>query len=165
MGILDEAITLEERAQAMYLEASRHMTDPGATMLTELLADEEGKHAAALREVQAGADELPTGVVAPPLLDEIHELVGAAVEGGSSTLFEDASMRDVLSRAMEVERETERFYREHAETVDDPLVKELLLQLGRRELEHYQLASSLLEYFDRPREWVESAEFGTRPEY
>ncbi|UCF09692.1 MAG: ferritin family protein [Candidatus Bipolaricaulota bacterium] len=165
MGVLEEAIALEERAQEMYLEASRRMVDPGATMLTELLADEEGKHADALREMQHGADELPAGLAAPPLLDEIHELVGAAIEGGGTTLFEDASMRDVLLRAMEMERQAERFYTEHAESAEDPLLRELFTQLGRREMEHFLLASSLHEYFDRPTEWVESAEFGVRPEY
>jgi len=165
MGVLDEAIALEERAQRMYLEASRTMTDPGATMLTELLADEEGKHAAALRRMKAGVEDLPTDLGRPSLLDEVSELVGASVEGGAKTLFSDLSMRELLQRAMEIERQTERFYEEHADGAEDPSLKELFAQLAEREGQHYLLASSLLEYFDRPAEWVESAEFGLRPEY
>jgi len=164
MGILDEAIALEERAQTMYLEASRKMTDPGATMLTELLADEEEKHAAALREM-ARDGEMPEGLSLPSLLDEVRELIAVAAEGSGPTLFSDSSMREVLQRAMGVEQDMQRFYTQRAAEAEDPQLKELFTWLAEREQEHFLLASSLHEYFDRPAEWVESAEFGLRPEY
>jgi rubrerythrin len=164
MSILDDAIALEEQARAMYLNASRKMTDPGATMLTELLADEEAKHAAALEEMKQEGAELPEELTGPSLLDEVQELIGAAVEGGGTTLFADASMRDVLQQAMDAEQETQRFYNELAESAEDPVHRELFAWLAQRELEHFLLASSLLRYFDRPAAWVESAEFGLRVE-
>jgi hypothetical protein len=49
--------------------------------------------------------------------------------------------------------------------VTDPREKELFGILATQELGHYLLVSSLAEYFDRPAEWVESAEFGLREEY
>jgi hypothetical protein len=38
-------------------------------------------------------------------------------------------------------------------------------QLTAIEKGHFLFVSSLVEYYDRPAEWVESAEFGLRDEY
>jgi rubrerythrin len=74
-------------------------------------------------------------------------------------------LRDVLQRALEIERATEVFYREKGEGSDDRSIADLFSRLAAIENVHYLFVSSLLEYFDRPAEWVESAEFGLRDEY
>jgi rubrerythrin len=66
---------------------------------------------------------------------------------------------------MDLERQTEAFYREHAEGADDVRVARLFGELAQVEQSHYVLVSSLVEYYNRPNEWVESAEFGPRPDY
>ena len=74
-------------------------------------------------------------------------------------------MREILQKAMEIEQATQKFYEENAASANDDRIKELFTTLAKQELEHYLIVSSLAEYFDRPAEWVESAEFGLRPEY
>jgi len=66
---------------------------------------------------------------------------------------------------MEIEAATRRFYEEKAGSVDDAGIKELFTGLAEQENGHYRLVSGLSEYFDRPAEWVEAAEFGLRPDY
>lgn len=162
MSVLDDAILLEERAQKHYSEAQTRVSDPSAKKILELLADEEKKHAVTLTAMKSGeAGRLE----ASPLLPKVRGLVEGAVNEGQSSISTDASMRDVLQQAMEIEQTTERFYREHAGTEDDQKLRELFNHLADQEVEHYLLVSSLVEYFDRPVEWVESAEFGLRPEY
>ena len=39
------------------------------------------------------------------------------------------------------------------------------MALANIENGHYVLIGSWIEYFDRPREWIENAEFGLREEY
>jgi len=77
----------------------------------------------------------------------------------------DGSLREILQKAMETEQATKRFHEEKAASADDEKVKDFFSKLARQEASHYLLVSSLAEYFDRPVEWVESAEFGLRPEY
>ena len=162
MSVLDDAILLEERAQTYYSEAQTQVRDPSAKKILELLASEEQKHAVALNAMKSGE---VGRLEAPSLLKEVRGLVEGAVNEGQSSISTDASMREVLQRAMAVEQTTERFYREHAQTEDDQKLSELFEYLADQEAEHYLLASSLVEYFDRPVEWVESAEFGLRSEY
>ena len=162
MSVLDDAISLEQRAMQFYCHTMDRASDPSAKKILELLAKEEEKHAAVLNAMKTGSFG---NLEAPTLLKEVRGLVEGAVQQGQAMILPDASMREVLQRAMEIEQTTERFYREHAGTEDDQKLSELFEYLADQEAEHYLLVSSLVEYFDRPVEWVESAEFGLRPEY
>ncbi|MCK5586308.1 hypothetical protein KAJ02_09575, partial [Candidatus Bipolaricaulota bacterium] len=77
----------------------------------------------------------------------------------------DADLLAVLRRATTIEQRTEAFYREHAATAEDASVVSLFTTLANIEKSHFLLVGSLVEYFDRPNEWVESAEFGLRNDY
>ncbi len=160
MGLIDEAIALEERAESNYRAAAETTSDPSAAKILIMLADEEKRHADALRTMNAGSVQADTSLV-----DAAIDWIGGRIEGGSSAISTDAELRDVLSRAMEIERATETFYREQAGTSDREEIRVLFERLATIEKGHYLFVSSLLEYYDRPAEWVESAEFGLRPEY
>jgi len=162
MAVLDDAIALEKRAQSNYNEAIGQVDDPSGKKILAMLAEEEEKHAQMLEQMKGGSYSELRG---PSLLDEVRGMVEGAVEVGRDSIFVDASMRDVLQRAMEIEQTTKKFYDEHAVASEDAKLKELFEKLASFELEHYQLVSSLARYYDRPSEWVESAEFGLRPEY
>ncbi len=162
MSVLDDAIAREERARKHYSEAQTRVADPSAKKILELLASEEQKHAAALKAMKSGEVE---SLNALSLFKQVRGLVEGAANDGRSAISTDASMLDILQRAMEIEQTTERFYREYAHAADEQKLRELFEHLAAQEAEHYQLVSSLAEFFDRPAEWVESAEFGLRPEY
>jgi len=160
MGLIDEAIALEERAETNYRSAAETTSDPSAAKLLTLLADEEAKHATALRTMNMGSLEAKSSLV-----DVAKDWIGGAVEGGVGTITTDAGLLDVLRSAAEIERATESFYAERASEADNGEIRALFERLAAIENGHYQLISSLIEYYDRPAEWVESAEFGLRPEY
>ncbi len=138
------------------------MTDPSAKKILDLLAEEEKGHATALVEMKRGAY---SALEESRLPKQVLGLVEGAVKKGQNAISTDASMREILQKAMEIEQATCRFYEENAASADDDRVKELFTSLANQELGHYLIVSSLSEYFDRPLEWVESAEFGLRPEY
>ncbi len=160
MGLIDEAIALEERAETNYRSAAEMTTDPSAAKILTLLADEEAQHVNALRVMNIGS----VGSAAS-LIDAGKDWIGGVIEGGAGVISSDAALRDVLQHAMEIERGTEAFYRERGEASDDGAIRELFSRLAAAEKLHYAFVSSLAEYFDRPSEWVESAEFGLRDEY
>jgi rubrerythrin len=160
MGVIHDAVHLEEKAERIYREAANHTHDHGATLLLGLLADAEAGHAAVLRDF-SGVENLK----GPDLVAAASAWVRGAVEGGAKTLSPDTQIVDILRRAMDLEHETETFYLHHAERASDVSVVQLLGELAKIERSHYALVSSLVEYYNRPNEWVESAEFGLRPDY
>ena len=162
MTVIDDAIGMEERALTYYQEAAERVTDPSAKEILYLLAKEEKQHAEALKKMKTGEYG---EFVSSSLLSAVRSLVEGALKDGEDTISSDGSLREILQKAMETEQATKRFYEEKGESASDPKVKELFATLTKQELEHYLIVSSLAEYFDRPAEWVESAEFGLRPEY
>ena len=159
MGVIDDAIALERRAEENYRQAAQKTSDPGAAKVLGLLADEEAAHAAAL----AAAEDEP--VAGPDLLEAARTWIRGAVEGGAATLSGDSDLLVVLRRALDIERMTEAFYREQGERAGDRRATALFTRLAEIEKSHFLFVSSLIEYYDRPNAWVEDAEFGLRPEY
>lgn len=162
MTILDDAIGLEERARTYYTEAASRVIDPSGKKILNLLANEEAKHASILAEMKGGSYGKLAGST---LANEVRHLVEGTVKEGKDAISTDSSLREILQKAMEIESATKQFYKEKGSTASDPKEKELFAFLAKQETIHSRLVSSLSEYFDRPAEWVESAEFGLRQEY
>ncbi len=158
--MIDEAIALEERAETNYRAAAETTSDPSAEKILTLLADEEASHADALRTMNAGSIQAGSS-----LIDAAMDWIGGVIEGGVGSISTDAALRDVLQQAMEIERATETFYRERGAVSEESEIRVLFDRLATIEKGHFLFVSSLAEYYDRPAEWVESAEFGLRPEY
>ena len=147
--VIEQAIHLETTAEANYREAARSTNDPGAAKILDLLADEEADHARVLR-----------GMSEPSTLHD-HDVLGKAkawirgtVEGGKAAISSDAGLLDVLRRAMDIERRTETFYREQSHDIADETASALFSHLADIERAHFEFVSSLIEYFDRPNEWI-----------
>ncbi len=162
MTIIDDAIGLEERARSYYADAAGKANDPSGRRILDLLAEEESHHAEALRRLKAGKSGK---IGSSSLLNDVKGLVEGAVKEGKDTISFDASLRDILRKAMEIEQATKKFYEEKGAVATDPKERGLFGVLAKQELGHYLLVSGLAEYFDRPAEWVESAEFGLQEEY
>ena len=160
MGLIDEAIALEERAETNYRSAAETTRDVGAQKILTLLAEEEAQHVNALRTMNVGVLQSEVS-----LIDVALDWVGGVIEGGAASLSSEGSLRDILKSAMEMERVTEAFYRERTDATEDTEITALFARLEGIEKTHYLFVSSLAEYFDRPAEWIESAEFGLRDEY
>jgi len=157
-SIIEQAIQLEEKAETTYREAVKTTSDPSAAKVLSFFADEEAQHAEALRGMERVAD-------GSGLLQSAKDWIRGAVEGGSSAISPDSDLLAVLRQALIIERQTEAFYREEAARADDDAVRQLFTRLADAEKAHFLLVGSLVEYFDRPNEWTESAEFGHRTEY
>lgn len=159
-AIIEQAIQLEEKAGANYQAAAKATSDLSAAKILEFLADEEESHAKSLRAMSdSPASE---GI---DLIQAAKDWIRGVVEGGAAAISPDAELLAVLRRALAIEQQTESFYREQSVAAEDNAVVKLFTRLADAEKKHFLLVSSLVEYFDRPNEWVESAEFGTRDEY
>jgi rubrerythrin len=159
-SIIEQAIHLEVTAETNYREAAASTSDPSAGQILELLANEEADHAKVLRGMEDVSALKDSG-----LLDRAKTWISGVVEGGQLAISPDAALLDVLRRALDVERMTETFYEEQSLQTEDDRTRELFKILAAIEKTHFLFVGSLVEYFDRPNQWVENAEFGVRDEY
>jgi rubrerythrin len=159
-SILEQAIQLEVKAESHYREAAQMTSDSNACEILEYLADEEAQHAKILRGM-LDVEDLRNS----HLLEKARVWVRGVVEGGLSAISFDVDLLAVLRRAMDIEQATESFYRDCAIAAEQASTVGLFTTLADIEKGHFLLIGSLVEYFDRPNEWIESAEFGLRDEY
>jgi rubrerythrin len=159
-SIIEQAIHLEVTAEANYREAARSTLDASAGRILELLADEEANHARVLRGMGDVSDLADTG-----LLDQAKAWINGVVEGGRLAISHDSGLLNVLRRAMDMEQMTQAFYEEQRNQAENEKTRVLFERLAAIETTHFHFVGSLVEFYNRPNEWVESAEFGLRNEY
>ena len=98
-SIIDQAIQLEVQAEDNYRQASQATSDPSARDILALLADEEARHADALRGMKSLHDS-DEGV----LVEAAQTWIRASVEGGSAVISSDTQLPNVLRKAMDLEQ-------------------------------------------------------------
>jgi len=72
---------------------------------------------------------------------------------------------EAYKAALKIEQDSIRLYESMLENAGDEADKDLFRFLISQEKEHEKILDGLFTHVLRPKEWVESAEFGLREEY
>ena len=162
MNVFEYAKKMELDGIYFYQEAASGTTQPGFKKILQLLSDEEQKHYNFFDSLQQNIDpgELPT--FPADAAENIFRQLWRNKEGFNFS----AEQVEVYKKALEIEKQSERFYRIQAEKAGNEKLKEQLLMVAEEEKKHVLLVDGLVEYLNRPNEWVEHAMFSQiKPEY
>ncbi|MEN6306377.1 MAG: ferritin family protein [Anaerohalosphaeraceae bacterium] len=160
MDIFAFAMKMEQDGETFYRELAQKTTHKGVANILEMLADEEVKHYKAIKAMQGGANTMAeTDVVgrARNIFQRIREF-GDALD----TCSDDITM---YRQAMKLEKQSEDFYLDRADQVDEQGQKQLFLQLAGEEKKHYYLLENIVDFVSRPQHWLENAEFFHMEDY
>lgn len=72
---------------------------------------------------------------------------------------------EIWNHAQEVEKKSEDFYLKKAEEVDNPKAKEMLIKIAAEEAKHWAVIESVRQFLERPKTWLEDAEWSNLEEY
>jgi rubrerythrin len=162
MNVFEYAKKMELDGINFYQEAAEGTTHPGFKKILQLLIDEEQKHYNFFDRLQQNSK--PGELPAFPVNDaeNIFRQLRQHKEGFDFS----AEQVEVYKKALEIERQSEKFYRAEAEKTENEELKKQLLMVAEEEKKHVMLVDGLVEYLSRPSEWVEHAMFSQlRPEY
>ena len=144
LDILKEAILLERRGRAFYLQAAAQSKQPPVKEFFETMADEEKRHMQVLADQYktyteshafaplADRDEAGRPLAGAILSREVKQKIAAAD-------YEAAA----ISAAMLLEERAVRLYSDHAACAKDPDEKALFEWLARWEQEHLSFLTEL----------------------
>jgi rubrerythrin len=160
MDIIAFAMKMEKDGEAFYKKLANETTQKGLKVILNQLADDEATHYAIFERIKTATPELRDTQV----LDT------------AKTVFQDMSLNiagiDVADEQVQLYREAQKmedasmnFYRETANTTDDAARKSLLLRLAEEEHTHLVLLENVVEFLERPRAWLENAEWSHLEEY
>jgi rubrerythrin len=161
MNALEFALNLELEGARFYREQFERFHADGLKTVFLALALEETGHAEIIRNKSAG---LPYTLRGGMKLPEAEDLFAGAAEP-ESLVMGLPDQAEVYKAALKIEQDSIRLYEGMLANAADDAGKDLYQFLISQEKEHEKILDGLFTHILRPKEWVESAEFGLRDEY
>ncbi len=160
MNVFDFAMKMEKDGEAFYRELAEKTSDSGVKTIFNAMADEEVKHYKTFEGMKEGRAELPDTLFLKDMKNVFEKFrdEGGKVDFGEQTV-------DQYKKAMKLEEESEKFYRESAEQVKGKQQQEVMLRIAAEEHKHFQILENMVELIEHPDRWVEDAEWRHIVEY
>jgi rubrerythrin len=161
MNIFDYAMQMEQDGEAYYRELANKCRLQGLKKILNMLADDEVGHYDTFKNLKAGTDAEVSGSI---ILENAKNIFQEIKDTETGFDF-DVSEIDQYNKAIEIEKKSEDFYREKANEVEQPGLKDILLNIAEDEKKHRFLLKNTVEFISRPKTWIENAEFNHLDEY
>jgi len=161
MDIFQFAMEKEQYSEQFYRDLANRTSYVGLRNIFTMLADEEVKHYHIVEHMQA---ETPRVVSETPLLAHAREIF-EKMRGSTKKFDFNITEADLYRKASEIEEESERFYLDRAEEVEDPAQKELFKKLAAEEHKHWIIVDNIRSFVARPETFLENAEIFHHDDY
>ena len=159
MNIYDYAMQMERDGEQFYRGLAETSPSQGMARILNKLADDEAKHYSIVAKMAEGAEpDMAETTVLTDAKNIFAQMQGQPFELGGPQV-------DAYRQAQEIERKSRDFYREKAEQVTTPAAKAIMQKIADEEQRHFVLLDRIIEFMDRPRTWLENAEFTHLDEY
>jgi len=155
MDIFEFALEKEKLAHEAYKNLAQMAPSDSLKGILTLLAEEELRHVDMVRALQQNQS-----VEIPPtkLLDQAKE-VFEKIHAAGETMDFNISESELYQKARQIELEARDYYNAKAAETDDEALKAILKRLAAEEQKHYVLVDNLCQFIDRPKSYLENAEF------
>lgn len=161
MDVFEFAIKMEQDGEKFYREIAALAQDEGVKNLMDLLAADEVKHAQVLERMRKNiaADLTETRILAGA------KNVFAGLLSRKDLVAASADQAELYRRALAIEKKSRDFYLKEAARAERESVKLVLERIAEEEKKHAFLLENMIEFIQRPKTWLESAEFNHLEEY
>jgi rubrerythrin len=164
MNIFEFAMKMEEDGREYYLAQAQKTDNHGIKSILTELAEDELKHYnifKALRDkgIAEYRDEEKTTILSTT------KNVFEALKSEDKEFNFSGEMQDIWRRALEVEIESEKLYREKADEADDANFKDIFNKIADEERRHQMVIENVIDFLNRPKQWLENAEWHHLEDY
>ena len=161
MNVFEYAMKMEQDGEAYYRELAASADNKGLATILNFLADEEMQHYKIFQKMKDGkGSSLP----ATTLLDNISNIFSAMKDEGEIFEFEK-QQTEHYRKAQQLEKKSEEFYLKQAEETTSVHERKLLVQIANEENRHFHILEGIIEFIQRPQQWLENAEWHHMEEY
>ena len=161
MQILTFAIQMERDGEKYYQHQAARCEGNALQTVFTMLAAEEAKHAEILTSVAGG---LPYALEDNAALTRQMDLFRNAPDF-QSAVQQLPDQAELYLASMEIEQKSVALYEDLLRQATDDVSRKLFTFLVKEERDHYTIMEELYRHVNRPKEWVEAAEFGVREDY
>ncbi len=162
--IFEYAMKMETDGRTFYLDQAQKAEQRQFKEIWEQLADDELKHYNLFKAIRDGHkatyDEGTHTTILAATMNVFEELKAS---GKDFTFAQDVAK--AWKEAREVERKSEDFYRAKAKEVDSEAKRTILNRIADEEHKHFVTLDHVIQFLDRPKQWLEDAEWHHLEEY
>jgi len=160
MDIYEFAMQMEKDGEVYYRELASKVQNKGVAKILNMMADDEVKHYKIISAMRDGSPDMATS----PVLSGAKNIFKEISSSRKDLSFE-ASHKEALQKAMEIEEKSEQFYLEKQRESDSEGHKALFGKLADEERRHVHLLDHMIEFVTKPDSWLDDAEFSNLEEY
>jgi len=162
MNIFEFAKKMEKDGENYYRELAQQSPSQGFQAIMIMLADAEVKHYNILDEMEKKSTH--PELTETTVLNDAKNLFVKMKEDNETFDFQ-ANQVDLYRKAQQIEEQSEQFYLDKAHEVKDESQKTLFLKLAEEEKKHKFLMENIVDFVNRPQEWIENGEFNHLEDY
>ena len=165
MSVFEFAMQMEQDGKAFYEKMAENAANASVKKILLQLAQDELKHYMIFKKFSegdfSGLEELKAS--------------GTKVMENAKNVFQQISadqdfdfpgdVRSTWKEAQEVEKKSEDFYRLKADEEANEEIKKTLNIIADEEHKHWALIEHVLQFLDRPKQWLEDAEWNNLDQY
>jgi rubrerythrin len=153
---LEVALNNEARERDFYLKHRERTTNPHGKLMFATIANDESEHYQRILEVHKKLEnegKWPETIPITVKGTEIKKVVQKLVDAVDTKSKADLDDMKAVEIAIDFEAKGEKFYRDLASTVENPMEKKFYAFLSSIEREHFLSLKDTYDYFQDPAGW------------
>jgi rubrerythrin len=155
MDMFDFAIKMEQDAEQLYRDLAKKASTPGVKQIFNMLADDEKKHEQAIEILKAKSDGVGLDDTFIPEVTTVFENLRKHI----NDIDLSKEQLDDYRIALDIEKKGYAYFKEQFEKSKTTESKRFFKSIANQELYHIKTVENLIEMLERPKWWVENAEF------
>ncbi len=164
MSIFEYAMKMEEDGRAFYLEHAEKTGVPQLKRVLVELAEDELKHYNIFKALRDGRTAEYKEAEKTTVLATVKNVFESLKAEGKGFSFR-ADAKNLWEQAREIEKKSEDFYRQKAGEVDNDSQKLILNRIADEEHKHWVTLENVIQFLNRPKQWLEDAEWSHLEDY
>ena len=160
MDMYDYAIQIEREGESYYRHLQKETNNQGLKKIFGWLADEEVKHRTTFERMQ---ENRKINFKSTDIFENAQSVFN---DIRKKKIFDfDTTQIDAYRKAQEIEKRSRDFYLVKAREEKNAASKKIIEKIADEELQHYFLLDNIVELVQRPKTWLENAEWHHLEQY
>ena len=165
MNAFEFAMKMELDGKEYYEEHEEKTADPELKKIFSELADDEWRHYELFQAMAAGENPDYDAILKTSILKTTRNVFEKLKASKKEMSAFSADFKEAWLKAREIENKSETFYREQAGKSGGEDQKKIWLRIADEEHKHWVTIESVIGFLDRPKQWLENAEWSNLDPY
>ncbi len=165
MDIFEFAMKMEQDGQAFYEKMAAQAANAALKNILQDLAQDEVKHYNIFKRFRDGDFSAAADMQSSSKVFQRAKNVFESIAAKKDFKEFPADVVSAWKKAQEIEKKSEDFYREKAASAENEKARKTIMLIADEEHKHWALIENVLQFLERPKQWLEDAEWNNLDRY